>query len=104
MFDKRPKNIWQQIVGPLDGEGDVLEINQQGYISLLDTDKENEVEYKLYNPTNWVYLMVIEVEASINGNQLMARDAVGVSLSGGESASVFVNKESKLLAIEVPGL
>jgi quercetin 2,3-dioxygenase len=102
MIGKSYKNQWQQIIGPLGSSEDVLQINQQGYISLLEIDEAKEVEYKLYNSTSCVYFMVIEGSANINGKILGKRDAIGISEFDTANILLKTDQKSSILAVEVP--
>lgn len=101
MIDKEVKNQWQRIISPLGGDESVLQINQQAYISLLDTDEKKEIEYTLYNAENCVYFMVIEGEVEIDHIGLKRRDAVGLSYVD-KVIKIIAKAESKVLALEVP--
>ncbi|MBC7472177.1 MAG: pirin family protein [candidate division SR1 bacterium] len=102
MIDREVKNQWQQIIGPLDGEENVLQINQQGYISILQTDEKKEIEYNLHNSANCAYFMVIEGNVEINGKNLGRRDAIGFSELDGENILLKTDQNTRILALEVP--
>ena len=92
------KNQFQVLVSPKDKQVDgSLPINQQGYISMIDLDKDFEIDYNL---KNGAYFFLIEGELSIENEILNKRDAIGID----EVKKVFIkaNKTSKLLVIDVP--
>jgi redox-sensitive bicupin YhaK (pirin superfamily) len=99
MFDEvGRKNQFQVLVSPKDKQVDgSLPINQQGYISMIDLDKDFEIDYNL---KNGAYFFLIEGELSIENEILNKRDAIGID----EVKKVFIkaNKTSKLLVIDVP--
>ena len=92
------KNQFQVLVSPKDKQVDgSLPINQQGYISMIDLDKDFEIDYNL---KNGAYFFLIEGELSIENEIINKRDAIGID----EVKKVFIkaNKTSKLLVIDVP--
>ena len=99
MFDEvGRKNQFQVLVSPKDKQVDgSLPINQQGYISMIDLDKDFEIDYNL---KNGAYFFLIEGELSIENEIINKRDAIGID----EVKKVFIkaNKTSKLLVIDVP--
>lgn len=99
VFDPNDRiNKWQCIVSPTH-EG-ALWINQDAYFSLGDFNKGNKSNYQLNNPSNGVYLMVIEGSIKILDETLAKRDAIGISNT--ELITFEVLTEAKLLIIEVP--
>jgi quercetin 2,3-dioxygenase len=92
------KNQFQTLVSPKDKlvEGS-LPINQQGYISMIDLDKDFEAEYQL---KNGAYFFLIEGEIAIADEIIEKRDAIGISET--DKITVKANKKSKLIIIDVP--
>ena len=99
MFDEvGRKNQFQVLVSPKDKQVDgSLPINQQGYISMIDLDKDFEIDYNL---KNGAYFFLIEGELSIENEILNKRDAIGIDEV--KNVSIKANKTSKLLVIDVP--
>ena len=99
MFDEvGRKNQFQVLVSPKDKQVDgSLPINQQGYISMIDLDKDFEINYNL---KNGAYFFLIEGELSIENEILNKRDAIGIDEV--KNVSIKANKTSKLLVIDVP--
>ncbi|MCL7765083.1 pirin family protein [Polaribacter sp. Z014] len=92
------KNKFQVLVSPKNKqiEGS-LPINQQGYISMIDLDKEFKATYEL---KNGAYFFLIDGEVSIDNELLEKRDAIGIT--GTNQVSINATKQSKLLVIDVP--
>ncbi|WP_343329365.1 pirin family protein [Polaribacter staleyi] len=99
MFDEAErKNKFQVLVSPKDKlvEGS-LPINQQGYISLVDLDKDSEITYQ---PKKGVYFFLIEGEVIVADEILEKRDAIGIT--DAKNISIKANSSSKLLVVDVP--
>jgi redox-sensitive bicupin YhaK (pirin superfamily) len=77
-----------------------LWIHQDAYISTITLTKDRELEYKIRIPGNGVFVFVIEGKITVDGNDLSARDAIGVSET--ETVQVKTIENSKVLFIEVP--
>ncbi len=91
---------WQLLVSP-DGQKNTLSINQNAYITITEAKVPGEIVYKLNEPRNGIYFMLIEGEAEIGGQKLEKRDAAGF-WNTEEFVDVKFGQHSKLLAIEVP--
>lgn len=101
-YDKeKMKNALLEIVSPCSqkASGGAC-INQQAWFFLADIDKGKEVEHRLKDKNDGVYVFVLKGEVEVNGNNLRARDGIGlwetnkVTVKAGTMASV--------LLIEVP--
>lgn len=90
---------WQLLVSP-DGRDGSLWIHQNAFISWFDSEG-GLVEYKPNNPGNGVFFMLENGEATIAGENLSKRDALGL-WNTGKPVEVRFSQKSKLLAIEVP--
>lgn len=92
-------NMFCQVVGPI-GTKEGLGIYQEARISLGRFEAGQEVTYEVSGESHGVYFLVIEGEATIAGQKLGKRDALGVW----ETEKVVVKAERALflLAIEVP--
>lgn len=93
-------NNWQLLVSPK-GKNGPLWINQDAFISIMDTKNLQAANYQLNKQGNGVYFMLIEGEAEINGVKLQKRDAAGFWKII-DALGISFSKNSKLLAIEVP--
>ncbi len=94
------KERWQLLVSP-DGRDDSLRIHQNAFISVVETEKLEEISYTLHSPGNGLYLMVVEGAVELGGMELQRRDAAGL-WSFNEPLNIRLSKTSYLLAIEVP--
>lgn len=94
------KERWQLLVSP-DGREDSLRINQNAFISTIESGSRDETSYTLHSPGNGVYLLVIEGAVQINGAELQRRDAAGFWSFEGPLEIGFM-QPAQLLAIEVP--
>jgi hypothetical protein len=93
------RNKFQVVVSPVKSD-DTLWINQDSVFALARISKGNEVTYERMFKDNGVYLFVIEGSVNVWGETLAKRD--GAELEGNNEISVKANKESYVLAIEVP--
>lgn len=93
-------NKWQLLVAPK-AQKDTLWINQDAYISTIETKGISETNYRLNTPGNGVYFMLIEGQAKINEHNIEKRDAVGF-WEIVENIEIEFLKNTTLLAIEVP--
>lgn len=91
---------FQTIVSPLGAGGDGLKINQQAYFSLIDLDKGARAEYALHQQGHGVYVFVVDGEATVAGEQLSPRDAVGVEDT--PAVDLIAGTRASILIIEVP--
>ncbi len=93
------KNNFLQLVSPnIEDEG--TWIHQNAWIKIAVIEENTEISYTINSKGNGVYFMLIEGEISINKEFLKQRDALGVWDT--ETVSIIANKQSKILAIEVP--
>ncbi|MFZ1988015.1 MAG: pirin family protein [Minisyncoccia bacterium] len=87
------------LVSPFsDTEG--LSIHQEAYVSYASIDKNNPFTYTLHDEHAGVYVFVIEGNAEIEGRELGARDAVGISET--DSFDISSPDQVKVLLVEVP--
>ena len=92
-------NKWQVVVSPDEKEGGVW-INQDARFSLSLLQAGKELEYSNTFKGNGVYLFVIDGEVEAAGQKLDKKDAAGISET--DRFTIKANKDSKILAIEVP--
>jgi len=93
-------NRLQTVVAPDNTEA--VHINQDAWFVLGNLEKGFATSYTLNKAGNGVYAFVIEGEATINGNKLNKRDALGVWETG--SLDITADENAELLLIEVPML
>lgn len=91
-------NKFQTVVSPEDSNA--LWINQDAYFSLANLDAGTELSYEVKQPGNGVYFFILNGDVSIADQNLLSRDAVGVSEA--DSISVKAKSYAEVLAIEVP--
>ncbi|WP_375241123.1 pirin family protein [Polaribacter sp.] len=98
-FEKESrKNKFQTLVSPKDKLVDgSLPINQQGYLSMIDLDKDFKTEYHL---KKGAYFFLIDGSLEIEDIVLNKRDAVGIYETN--LVKIKAKEDSKLLIIDVP--
>ncbi len=100
VFSAEEKNgKFKTIVAPVKSS-DIMWINQDAYFSLGKFEKYSQVEYTIQHPGNGAYIFMIEGEASIEGEVLGQRDAMGIWET--PKISITTNINSEILIIEVP--
>lgn len=93
------RNRLQQILSPNpDDEG--VWIYQDAWFYLGDFDKGLPVNYELKLKGNGVYLFLINGQVEVNGQQLSARDGLG--LSDLHELTINVSERSEFLVMEIP--
>jgi redox-sensitive bicupin YhaK (pirin superfamily) len=95
--DKEGK--FKTVVAPEKSE-DVMWINQDAYFSLGKFSEATTQEYNMKHTGNGAYVFVIEGGASLNGQKLGKRDAVGIWET--EKFSLEIEAGSEILVIDVP--
>ena len=96
-------NQLQVLVSSMDnGHEGSLKIHQDAMLSRINLDENYGYDYQLISEKHGVYVMVIEGSIAVDGQDLKARDAIGVW--GTESFNIQATEDSQLLFIEVPML
>jgi len=94
-------NQLQTVVAPKDKlEGDALPISQQAYIYRATLDEGKNLDVNLKSKNNGIYIFVVEGTVDVENNELLRRDAIGVSDS--DKVSISSKSDSDLVIIEVP--
>jgi len=93
------KNKFQFIVTPEKKDGN-LWLNQDAFLSRIDLDKSNSVNYKIHMKGNGVYLFLIDGEIVVAGETLSKRDGIGIYET--DKFSITAIKDSQILLIEIP--
>ena len=97
-YDLKP-NEFTQVVSPnADDEG--LWIHQNAWFHLADFTAGNERSYELKDPSNGIYLFIISGDLTVNGNELHARDAIGIWDE--KSIDIKATSDARFLIMEVP--
>ncbi|MDF2437968.1 MAG: Pirin domain protein [Bacteroidota bacterium] len=95
--DKEGK--FKTVVAP-ERSDDVMWINQDAYFSLGKFSDASTQEYEIKHAGNGAYVFVIEGGATINGQKLGKRDAMGISET--DKFSMDIAAGSEILVIDVP--
>lgn len=95
----KQKNKLRTIVSP-DGGSEIIRINQDAWLSMLDSETGRTYTYSTHLPDNVVFIFLIDGETEVEGNRLLSRDSA--EITGSEQVCLTMLKESKLLIIEVP--
>lgn len=94
------KNKFQLLVSP-EKKDDVVFINQNAYISRVDLEKWQSIEYKKHLADNWIYFLVISWDGIIDDELLKYRDAVWIT----QKDAIKIEASSQnfdVLILEVP--
>jgi redox-sensitive bicupin YhaK (pirin superfamily) len=92
------QNQWQTVVAP--DNADALWINQDAWFTMGRFDQGKTSQYQIHNSNNGVYAFIISGKATINGQALDTRDAVGVYET--DTVVVTADADTEILLIEVP--
>ena len=93
------KNDFAQILSPnADDEG--VWIHQDAWFYLSDFDKDFSKKLSLKKEGNGFYIMNIEGEIVVNGEQLQNRDAIGIWATN--EIEIKANINAKFLIMEIP--
>ena len=98
--DQEMTGTWRMVVSP-DGAQNSLWIHQQAWFSMGLFSKGEVVELKRNKSGNAWYLFVISGAARIGGETLTARDGIGIE-DAGDSLSISIEADAKILAMELP--
>ncbi len=93
------KNSFLQVVSP-DPNDDGTWIHQDAWIHLAESDANTLLNYPIKREGNGAYIMVVEGSATIAGQELNKRDAIGVWETS--NIEIQTNEATKLMVIEVP--
>jgi redox-sensitive bicupin YhaK (pirin superfamily) len=92
------KNTLQCVVSPDGKEG--VQIHQQAWFHIGQLSAGWNDRYNLHGSGQGVYAMVLEGEATVAGQSLSRRDALGIW--NVEDVNIEANEDTRLLLIEVP--
>lgn len=92
------KNKIQTVVAPDDVNA--VWINQDAWFSLGSLEKDTEASYNIKKDGNGVYVFVVEGEATVNGQKLGRRDALGIWETN--AIDIKADSNAELLLIDVP--
>lgn len=94
------KNQWKTVVAPLGTDIDALQVNQDTYFNISHLDASKSLSYDVHGAQQGVFIMVIEGDITVAGQQLGRRDAIAISET--ESVTIEAKGNSQVLLIEVP--
>ncbi len=92
------QNQWQTVVAP--DNTDALWINQDAWFTMGRFDQGKNSTYTMHNSNSGVYAFIISGKATINGQALDTRDAIGVYETN--TVEVSADADAEILLIEVP--
>jgi redox-sensitive bicupin YhaK (pirin superfamily) len=93
------KNDFAQILSPNPDDAGVW-IHQDAWFYLSDFDKDFSKKLSLKKEGNGFYIMNIEGEIEVNGEQLERRDAIGIWATN--EIEIKANTNAKFLIMEIP--
>jgi len=100
IFTEEEKNgKFKTIVAPVKAD-DVMWINQDAYFSIGKFKTGTTIDYSFQHKGNGAYIFMIEGNATIEGNTLGKRDAIGIWDT--EKISLNTTSDAEILVIEVP--
>lgn len=92
-------NTLSQVLSPEQDDQGVW-INQDAWFHIGHFDKDVNTSYELKKPGNGVYAFMLEGSATIAGQELSARDGLGIR--DAENFEVEASADAKILLMEVP--
>lgn len=102
MFDfNTPKNNLTLIVSP-DGSNGSLKVQQDVWFSIGKFNEKTEFNYTPKKSSNGLFIMVIEGDFEIDGEELNRRDAVGLYEVTDQVKIKSLSSDAQLLIIDVP--
>ncbi|MPQ47487.1 pirin family protein [Marinifilum sp. N1E240] len=96
----RDKSGIHLIVAPMNSKEDVLEINQNAFISKGILKSGESIDYVRYSKSNGIYIFLIDGELLIEGQIIRSRDGFG--LYNKNEIQLNVIRDSEFLVLEVP--
>ena len=88
------------LVAPMNSKKDVLEINQNAFISKGILKNGENLEYLKYSKSNGIYIFLIDGELLIEGQIIRSRDGFG--LNGVDKIQMNAMRDSEFIVLEVP--
>jgi quercetin 2,3-dioxygenase len=88
------------LVSPDKENKDALWVNQDATFSMGDFEAGQKIDYKVSQPTNGVYIFIIEGSVKVNNQVINKRDALGVY----DTASLTIDTEenTRILIMDIP--
>ncbi|MFC0878574.1 pirin family protein [Saccharicrinis sp. FJH2] len=97
--DLKTENELFQVLSPDKSDKGVW-VYQKAWFSMGHFTAHETVEYELKDPSDGVYVFVLEGNVSIEGNNLSKRDGIGISET--EKIKIETENGTSLLVMEVP--
>lgn len=94
------RNRFQQVVSPMDSNEEGMHIHQDAWFNLARLEKDTGLSYTVKKSGNGVYAFIISGDVTINGQELHARDGMGIS--DADTLSIKAGSEAELLLMDVP--
>lgn len=95
----KQKNDFAQVLSPNENDEGVW-IHQDAWFYMSDFDADFSKKLSLRKEGNGFYIMVIEGEISVNGEELDQRDAIGIWNTS--ELDIKANSNAKFLVMEIP--
>lgn len=93
------KDTWDQVLSP-NSEDKGVWIHQNAWFHMADLQSGKELNYTLKDPSNGIFLFVIEGSIELNNQKLERRDALGF---WNETAfSIKATEDTQVLVMEIP--
>lgn len=96
---EKRENRFQIVVSP-QPDGEAMWINQDAFFSIGNFREGQTITYEIKHAENGAYVFIIEGNVQVADQELNTRDAIGIS--GTDKFDFRVNKDSKILVVEVP--
>lgn len=97
--DEQKENQFYQILSPIKEDAGVW-IYQNAWFSMGDFTEKTTLNYHLHSHKNGIYAFIINGNASIESQNLYARDGFGIWNTN--KISIMAEKGAKILLMEVP--
>jgi hypothetical protein len=100
---ERYQDQWHFFVGPDSDPAVDLHIYQKAWFSQIESQDGGSFSYPIQGGSGQgVYLMVVQGMATVEGQSLAARDALGVWEVASDRVDVRLSPGTRLVAVEVP--
>ncbi len=93
-------NKLQTLVSSIDKDEEGLKIHQDAWIYRTELKQGSSIQHKLHTAGHGAYVLLVEGSATVNGQKLNRRDAVGISET--DNIELVADADSDILVFEVP--
>jgi hypothetical protein len=94
------RNKLQRLVTPLNDASESVKINQDAYLSRTELEAGKQLDYKLNQAGNGIYVFVLKGAVLVADHQLGARDALAIEHA--DALEMIANQDADVLFIEIP--